>query len=195
MAGENNKGMFYYVIANAFLKLYLVVCYLSQSFRGLNINWIDYGHSHPLHPHGSGGGSYSTGYSSGGAGASAYASTTVTTNVGANANANAGAAGSSWKRADLDGHTSGAESWAIWTGWILLCSILPSIIAFMFLVPWAAKVKEKAKKPDAEKPAPKPAPKPEAKPKDSKPREKPKEQPKDEKPKDDKRRERSKPKE
>ena len=35
MAGKNNVGMFYYVIANAMLKLFIVVLYMSQSFYGL----------------------------------------------------------------------------------------------------------------------------------------------------------------
>lgn len=35
MAGENNKGLFYYVIANAFLKAFLVILYMSQTFYGL----------------------------------------------------------------------------------------------------------------------------------------------------------------
>ena len=35
MAGTNNPTMFYYVVANAFLKLFIVVLYMSQSFYGL----------------------------------------------------------------------------------------------------------------------------------------------------------------
>ena len=35
LAGEHNTGLFYYVIANAFLKAFLVILYMSQSFYGL----------------------------------------------------------------------------------------------------------------------------------------------------------------
>jgi hypothetical protein len=36
MAGEHNKGLFYYVVANGFLKMFIVVLYMSQSFYGLS---------------------------------------------------------------------------------------------------------------------------------------------------------------
>lgn len=35
VAGEHNKGLFYFVIANGFLKLFLVILYMSQTFYGL----------------------------------------------------------------------------------------------------------------------------------------------------------------
>lgn len=34
--GSHNVSMYYYVIANGFLKIYIVVLYMSQSFYGLN---------------------------------------------------------------------------------------------------------------------------------------------------------------
>lgn len=48
-----------------------------------------------------------------------------------------GTATVSWRRAYYDGQagdrmrSSGTELWALWTGWIVLGSVLPSIIAFM----------------------------------------------------------------
>jgi len=35
IAGEHGKGFFYYVVANAFLKMFLVILFMSQSFYGL----------------------------------------------------------------------------------------------------------------------------------------------------------------
>ena len=35
LAGDHNKGLFFYVIANAFLKGFLVILYMSQTFYGL----------------------------------------------------------------------------------------------------------------------------------------------------------------
>ena len=35
MPGSHDPNMYYYVIANAFLKLFIVVLYMSQSFYGL----------------------------------------------------------------------------------------------------------------------------------------------------------------
>lgn len=36
MPGSQNVAMYYFVIANGFLKLYIVALYMSQSFYGLN---------------------------------------------------------------------------------------------------------------------------------------------------------------
>ena len=36
MEGSHNTGMWYYVAANAFLKLYVVVLYMAQNFSGLD---------------------------------------------------------------------------------------------------------------------------------------------------------------
>lgn len=36
MPGSQNVAMYYFVVANGFLKLYIVVLYMSQSFYGLN---------------------------------------------------------------------------------------------------------------------------------------------------------------
>lgn len=38
---------------------------------------------------------------------------------------------SSWKRTYDSGHSWGVEIWAFWCGWIVLGTILPSILAFM----------------------------------------------------------------
>jgi hypothetical protein len=35
VSGEHGKGLYHYVVANAFLKMFLVVRYMSQSFYGL----------------------------------------------------------------------------------------------------------------------------------------------------------------
>lgn len=36
MRGTRNAPFFYYVVANGFLKLYIVVLYMSQSFYGMS---------------------------------------------------------------------------------------------------------------------------------------------------------------
>jgi hypothetical protein len=143
MIGSHNKGLFYYVIANAFLKAFVVILYMSQSFYGLydgshQLYVIPHPLPSPLSPNPTNA-KYSS-YSSNAVrippqthtGVSpVYYTTTPTPNYYPNTNTNT----NTWKRASQNPNDPdaayGVELWAQWSGWILLGSIVPSVIAFM----------------------------------------------------------------
>ncbi|OCF38629.1 hypothetical protein I317_07598 [Kwoniella heveanensis CBS 569] len=180
--GEHNPGLFYYVVANAFLKAFIVILYMNQSFYGMR------GHTSHESPftepdqdpiYGNNFAQVDT-YSSAYTGTTSYysgsgsGSGSGASSISSSSSSSGGIAQSRWRRTyDQDssygsgsgsgyygsgsgsgGGSSenpwrifGVEAFAYYMGWILLFTILPSLIAFMFLAPWG----KKAPPADAEK--------------------------------------------
>ncbi|WVQ80453.1 hypothetical protein IAT38_002558 [Cryptococcus sp. DSM 104549] len=157
--GAMHPGLFFYVAANAFLKGFIVVLYMNQSFYGMRGNTS---HESPFidgYRTYTGSGSSSSGSGSNpfvtSSGSSASASSSSSSSSGSSyssASASAGLGGSSsgtpaysWKRGYDPAHPwkiYGVEAWVYLAGWIALCSIVPSMIAFLYLAPWGKKKKE-----------------------------------------------------
>lgn len=148
MPGSQNVHIFYFVIANAMLKLYILALYMSQSFYGLNggthrsglilpFSWLGLTNSDPLRDSNA-----QVYYTPGNTGV-IYDTANQYINHDQNNNNN-------WKR-NYDNHDGGddrgdwayygligdrtpirgMESFAFNMGWVLLATILPSVIAFM----------------------------------------------------------------
>ncbi|RXK39102.1 hypothetical protein M231_03607 [Tremella mesenterica] len=131
MTGERDKKtrLPFYVVANAWLKFFITILYMQQTFYGLR------------------GGSHSP---SDCLAASSVTSGSVTASTSTSASTTVW-----WSRDWSDnsrscnvgtvvepGRSHGVELWAFWCGWIVFGSIVPCIIAFIFLVEHAANKKE-----------------------------------------------------
>ncbi|OXG20432.1 hypothetical protein C366_01965 [Cryptococcus neoformans Tu401-1] len=122
--GSMHPGLFYYVAANAFLKLFLVVLYMNQSFYGMR------GHSSHASPYSNNDDNnhYYTGNSSSSASSSSSSSSSSSVSQ------------YSWKRGNGSSvKIYGVEAWVYFAGWIAVCSIIPSMIAFLYLAAWGKK--------------------------------------------------------
>ncbi|WVQ64771.1 uncharacterized protein L199_002939 [Kwoniella botswanensis] len=135
MSGPNHPNMMYYVAANAFFKLFIVILYMSQSFYGMEGTtshkspYAGKDHSSPTYYYDddNGGGGYNGDYHG----------------------------GNDWRRNNDSSRPPwriyGTEAFVYYMGWIVLFSILPSMIAFLYLTNWGKEKAEAAKSADAEK--------------------------------------------
>ncbi|WVW81753.1 hypothetical protein I302_103749 [Kwoniella bestiolae CBS 10118] len=140
-SGPNHPSMMYYVAANAFFKVFIVILYMSQSFYGMEGTTShkspyknDNSESLYYHPDTSGDGQIGQ-----------Y---------------KAQDHGDHWRRTNGPGYVDsgrppwriyGTEAFVYYMGWIVLFSILPSMVAFLYLSSWGKEKAEAAKSADAEK--------------------------------------------
>ncbi|ODO01965.1 hypothetical protein L198_02696 [Cryptococcus wingfieldii CBS 7118] len=129
-------GLYFYVAANAWFKAFIVVLYMNQSFYGMRGNTS---HESPYS-----GSSLSDSGSSSGGYYSASASASASSNSGFGSSGSSASSSSStpaysWKRSSDPNKIHGVEAWVYLSGWIVLCSIVPSMVAFLFLAPWGKK--------------------------------------------------------
>ncbi|WWC58083.1 uncharacterized protein I303_100618 [Kwoniella dejecticola CBS 10117] len=141
MSGPNHPNMLYYVAANACFKCFIVVLYMSQSFYGMEGNTS---HKSPY--------------------ANSDTDGTQYYNNGNNGNSDGnwhgdwqGGDHSSWRRNnDYDSSRPpwriyGTEAFVYYMGWVVLFSILPSMIAFLYLTQYGKEKAAAATAGDAEK--------------------------------------------
>ncbi|WVO14847.1 hypothetical protein L204_102486 [Cryptococcus depauperatus] len=148
--GPKRPGLFFYLVAHASLKTFIVVLYMNQSFYGMKGTTS---HKSPFHDD-----SYSSGQHYTPVPVSPSSSLTSChgscVSSASSSISNSGRPPAySWKRRDFDPADPlsiyGVEAWVYYTGWIVLASIIPSLTAFVVLEPWGKKKAEEKK--DVEK--------------------------------------------
>ncbi|WVQ76363.1 hypothetical protein IAR50_006028 [Cryptococcus sp. DSM 104548] len=127
-------GLFFYVAANAWLKTFIVVLYMNQSFYGMRGNTS---HESPYS-----GSSDSDSDSGGYYSASASASASAGSSSSGSSASSSSTPAYSWKRSSDPNKIHGVEAWVYLSGWIVLFSIVPSMVAFLYLAPWGKKKEE-----------------------------------------------------